>query len=364
VIAEISALVDAAVAEGVFPAAQVAIRAGGRALYDSAHGGLGPARADLSTLFDVASLTKVVATTTLVYRMVSAGQLSLDDAVGRFFPGASCREATVRHLLAHRSGLPAWRPLFATARAREEVVAAALHTPRQAAPGGDRRYSDIGFIVLGAILEKAAGERLDALFSREVAAPLGLVRTSFRPLPAARDPVDGDRLAVAPTGDRRPRRPAPGQEESYEPGPEVQDAGEVDDDNAWAMGGVAAHAGLFSTAAEVASWADAIREELEGAGRLGRAEVLMEMAAQGLGFDRPGETGSSAGRVLGRLGPRGAIGHLGFTGCSVWIDLDRGVAAVLLSNRVFPDRKNEGIRAFRPLFHDRVMECLEKMETR
>lgn len=363
-IAEISALVDAAVAEGVFPAAQVAIRAGGRALHESAHGGFGPARADLFTLFDVSSLTKVVATTTLVYRMVSAGQLSLDDEVGRFFPEAGCREATIRDLLAHRSGLPAWRPLFSAARSREEVVAAALGIPLEGAPGGDRRYSDVGFIVLGAILEAVAGARLDTLFSREVAAPLGLTRTSYRPLPAARDPVDGGRLAIAPTGDRRPRWPALGQEGSYEPGAEVRDAGEVDDDNAWAMGGVAAHAGLFSTAHEVASWAETLYEELEGAGRLGRAGVLAEMAARGLGFDRPSETGySSSGRILGRLGPRGAIGHLGFTGCSVWLDLDRGVSAVLLSNRVFPNRKNEDIRAFRPLFHDRVMECLQKMET-
>lgn len=358
----VSSLVDRAVEEGVFEAAQVALRAS-RATHDSAHGGLGPARTDRETLFDVSSLTKVVATTTLVHRLVSDSALSFEDEVGRFFPEASCREATIRDLLSHRSGLPAWRPLFATARSRDEVVSAALRAPLEGAPGNERRYSDLGFVVLGAILERVTDTRLDALFSEQVAAPLGLGKTAFRPLPAARAPTDGSRLVVAPTGDRRPRRPAPGQEGSYEAGPPVRDAGEVDDDNAWAMGGVAGHAGLFSTAADVARWAEAVHEELAGAGRLGRAEVLAEMAAQGLGFDRPSEEGSSAGAILGRKGPRGAVGHLGFTGCSVWLDLDRRVSVVLLSNRVHPDRKKENIRAFRPLFHDRVMECLLKMET-
>src|SRR5690606_41936834 len=110
-----------------------------------------------------------------------------------------------RALPAHRAGLPAWRPLPSPARSREAVAAAALGIPLEGAPGGDRRYSDVGFIVLGAILEAVAGARLDTLFSREVAAPLGLTRTSYRPLPAARDPVHGRRLALAPPVDRRPR---------------------------------------------------------------------------------------------------------------------------------------------------------------
>src|SRR5690606_36656626 len=140
VIEAVSSLVDRAVEEGVFEAAQVALRAS-RATHDSAHGGLGPARTDRETLFDVSSLTKVVATTTLVHRLVSDSALSFEDEVGRFFPEASCREATIRDLLSHRSGLPAWRPLFATARSREEVVSAALRAPLEGAPGSERRYS-------------------------------------------------------------------------------------------------------------------------------------------------------------------------------------------------------------------------------
>lgn len=345
-----------------FDAAQACVWAGGVRMHASAHGGHGEARADEETLFDVSSLTKVVATTTLVYRMASRWELSFEDRVGRWFPEAAAREASLRALLAHRSGLPAWAPLFASA---EGVLPTALRTPLERPIGERRLYSDLGFILLGAILERIGGKSLDRLFREEVAEPLGLQRTGYRTLPA-RAPVPGERLAIAPTGDRRPRRPAPGQEGSYRPGPEVEDAGEVDDDNAWALGGVAGHAGLFSTAEEVARWAESLHQEREGAARLGRAEVLEEMlgraGGEALGFDRPSAAGSSAGALLGRQGPLGAVGHLGFTGCSVWLDLDRRWSIVLLTNRVFPDRRNEEIRSLRPRFHDEVASQLLREE--
>lgn len=337
-----------------FGAAQACVFAGGALVHESAHGGHGGLRTDARTLFDVSSLTKVVATTTLVYRMASRGELSFDDVVGRWFPEAASRDVPLRALLGHRSGLPAWAPLFV---APQGVLAAALGVAPEVPVGARRLYGDINFILLGAVLERIANRPLDRLFADEVAAPLGLRHTAFRRIPA-RMPLEGSRLAVAPTGDRRPRWPAPGQEGSHVAGPPVEDAGEVDDDNAWAMGGVAGHAGLFSTARDVARWAEALHAEREGAGVLGRAEVLAEMlgAAGGetLGFDRPSAAGSSAGGIVGRQGPLGAIGHLGFTGCSVWMDLDRRWSIVLLTNRVHPDRKNDSIRSLRPRFHDAV----------
>lgn len=351
-IGALSQLLDRAIEEGSFGAAQAAVWARGAPRHASAHGGFAGRPADERTLFDISSLTKVVATTTLAYRLVSSGELAFEDRVGRFFPAAASEAATVRELLAHRSGLPAWEALFTRS---EGVLEAALRAPL--AGRGARRYSDLGFVVLGAILEKVADRRLDRLFDEEVAAPLGLASTAFRPLPARAEPRD-DRLAIAPTGDRRPRVPAPGQEERYAPGPPVDDAGEVDDDNAWAMGGVAGHAGLFSTAEEVARWAEAIHEELGGAARLGRPALLRAICAEGLGFDRPSDAESSAGTRFGRGGPQGAVGHLGFTGCSVWLDLDRRWSAVLLTNRVYPDRKNEDIRSLRPRFHDEAAGAL------
>lgn len=352
-IRELSALLEQAVEANSFGAAQAAVWAKGEEQHGSAHGGFAGIPTDEKTLFDVSSLTKVIATATLAYRMLSRGELDLEDRLGHFFPRAAAESVTIGELLAHRSGLPAWRPLFATG---PRVLEAALRVAPEGRRG-ERSYSDLGFILLGAILERVGERPLDRLFDEEVAEPLGLSRTAFRPIPARVRP-EGPRLAVAPTGDRRPRRPAPGQEGSYEAGPEVKDAGEVDDDNAFALGGVAGHAGLFSTAAEVARWAEAMHSEREGAGRLGKAVVLERMFAESFGFDRPTGPRSSAGTILGRGGTLGAAGHLGFTGCSVWLDLDRRWSVVLLTNRVYPDRRNEEIREFRPLFHDEAARIL------
>src|SRR5690606_12689375 len=178
--------------------------------------------------------------------------------------------------------------------------------------------------------------------------PLGLAGDlGFVDLSRASSWLDGRH--VVPTGRTRPREPAPGQEALVPPPASSEDApGRVDDDNAFAMGGVAGHAGLFGTARAIAVLGARILDELEDRGRLGLGEVLRVFAAvdpadgpppRGLGFDRPAPEGSSAGALLGRAGPRGAIGHLGFTGCSLWIDLDRRLSVALLTNRTYPGRR-------------------------
>ena len=240
------------------------------------------------------------------------------------------------------------------------VFAAELEVP------GRRVYSDLGFLALGALLEAVTRQRLDRFcdghLHRGGARELGFV-----------DLREGtgwlaDRH-VLPTGRTRPRAPAPGQERldavpDQRPRP---DAGRVDDDNAYAMGGIAGHAGVFGTARGVARFGMALLDELAGEARLGigpdalRAFTAIDAAALGppraLGFDVPTGPASTAGG-LGD-GPRGAIGHLGFTGCSLWLDLDRRLSVALLTNRTLEGRDRvDGIRALRPAVHAAIREAL------
>jgi len=398
-IRRIARLLDDAVEAGAFPAAQACVIADGRVLHSSAHGRIPAGPTTVETRFDVASVTKVMATTSLAHVLLSRGTIDLDDRAIEWLPelaGSRKEEIRVHHLLAHSSGLPAWRPLFLepgetrTRRIADEVEAAladpdeasraaridacrrrvvdeAAATPLDRQPGEGRAYSDLGYILLGELLARAAGIPFERACAAAIFRPLGLESTAFRPLAAGR-PAEAP-SDVAPTGLRRPRPPAPGQEELVPEGsPSARSPmGEVDDDNAWAMGGVAGHAGVFSTAIEVARWGAAIAAERAGAGALGDPAMLDALLRpdptpgppRALGFDLPSGEDSSVGRRFGRAGPLGAAGHLGFTGTSVWIDFDRRIVVALLTNRVFPDRANvAGIRAVRPALHDAVVDAL------
>ena len=376
----LTALLDAAV-EGGIPAAQSCVLRAGRIAHRSAHGSRGSGQAvNLESLFDVASVTKAAATTTLAAVFVSRGMLDLDALVPDYL-GLPAPAVSVRSLLAHGSGFPPWAPLFASAdfpegahrvrrlevalrttrfsRARAHIIDAVLRTPPEHTPGR-RAYSDLGFITLGAVLEKVGGARLDELFEAAVLAPLGLEGPRFFDL--SDDLPSGPE--IIPTGVTRPREPAPGQETLYgvPDQDEAEDPGEVDDDNAWAMGGIAGHAGLFATAGHLARIGRAWLEEIHGAERLGAGDALRLFARpdtttsgaeRGLGFDRPTGPQSTAGPSFGRTGPLGAIGHLGFTGCALWVDLDREIVAALVTNRVRPGRAHvSGIRALRPAFFE------------
>jgi CubicO group peptidase (beta-lactamase class C family) len=287
--------------------------------------------------------------------------------------------ATVADLLYHRSGLPPFVPFFAQAltahpelldadcpsatraRVREDVVQAAAATPLAAAPRTRTAYSDVGFILLGEILSRAAGAPLDTLFTRHIAEPLGLSARFHRltDFPADATP--------APTGASRPREPAPGQEGLWKDVPtRPTRLGEVDDDNAWVMDGVAGHAGLFGTAVDVARFGQAVLEGCAGNAaiapgplwyRLLATDALVEGSTRSMGFDSPSAVGSSAGHYLGDT-PPGAVGHLGFTGTSLWVDLRRALVVALVTNRVAHGRQELRIREFRPVFHDLVVEAL------
>jgi CubicO group peptidase (beta-lactamase class C family) len=296
------------------------------------------------TIYDVASLTKIVATTAMAMIVYERGLLDLDmpvESVVREFRGEDPRRenVTVRMLLAHTSGLPGYVRLFETAATRQALLLAACRTPLEADPGGRTEYSDIGFIVLGEVLARLADEPLDSFCRREVFGPLGMTCTCFNPPPQSR-------FCIPPTEDDRAFRRRIVQ-------------GEVHDENASVMGGVAGHAGVFSNLADLASFAQAL---LRGGGGVFRPETLQAFERVGpthfgngraLGFDIPSQPSQS-----GRYFSRHSFGHLGFTGTSLWADPERDLAIVLLSNRTWPDRRSQEIKRVRPAVHDAVGEAL------
>ncbi len=320
------ALLDASVGS-VFPAAQLVVLDGARAIHERAAGDCTE-----TTLFDIASLTKPLSTAYLTMLALDRGLISLDDEPR---PGV-----TVRHLLAHASGLPAVKPLWPPPeeilRARPEladhaylaVVEAVRREALVSPPGARAVYSDLGFILLGAFVEESAKQPLEILFRDWIAQPLGVGDVGFFPLPEACAPTEN--------GLR----------------------GRVHDDNARAMGGVAGHAGLFARARDVAKIAASLMEAWRGEARLVRPETVRAFWSPSgianstwcLGWDRPSAQGSSAGAEW----PRDGVGHLAFTGCSLWLDPPRGRGVVLLSNRVNPTRANERIKQLRPALHDEI----------
>jgi serine-type D-Ala-D-Ala carboxypeptidase len=338
-----------AIVARAFPAASLAIthrgqlialRAFGRFTYDPDS----PAT-QAGTIFDLASVSKVAATTAMAMLLYERGLLDLDAPVVAVVPefarnDARCREVTFRMLLAHSSGLPAYVKLFLQAQTREQLLDAAFATPLEANPGTRAEYSDIGFIILGVALERIADEPLDRFCQREIFGPLGMAHTSFNPSAALRS-------AIPPTVDDLDFRHRIIQ-------------GEVQDENASVLGGVAGHAGVFSNAYDLAIFANAM---LQGGPPIIRQETLAVFtrrqesppgASRGLGWDTPSSP-SQSGQYFS---PR-SFGHLGYTGTSLWIDPERQLSATLLTNRTWPDCSSQAIKEIRPRFHDAVVEALE-----
>ena len=383
----VSALLDAGARDGTYPGAQATVLHRGREVF-AAHAGDGSA----TTRFDLASLTKVMATTAAFMRLWATGRSGLDpDApVRRWLPDSEVGKAgaTIADLLYHRAGLPAFVPFFADAlrrapelvrpdcpaetraTVRDEVVHHAARVAPERAIGSAAIYSDVGFILLGEIVSLAAGAPLDVVYEEHVADPLGLAARYQR---ISRHSPDDER-DVAPTGTTRPREPAPGQEGMWAPyPPSPSRRGEVDDDNAFVMDGVSGHAGLFGRARDVALLGQAVLDDLAGANRIAPAHLweraltrdsLTPGSSRALGFDTPESladgqpaVASSAGRHLGQR-PPGGFGHLGFTGVSLWIDRARDLVVALCTNRTYKGRANVRIREFRPRFHDAIIEAI------
>jgi serine-type D-Ala-D-Ala carboxypeptidase len=326
-LAKIDHVVLRGIAAGGYPGASVVVGRKGAAVWERGFGRLSwggdtrvvPAR----TIYDLASLTKVVATTTAIMILWDEGKLDLNDRVARFIPefseGAKS-SVTIRHLLEHRSGLPAGRDLWRIAHSPEEARAAVVATPlmKSCRPGQCIEYSDLGADLLGFVAEVASGERLDLFLERRVYGPLGMTDTDFRPSWTLRD-------RIAPTEVTSPR------------GYPLR--GEVHDENAYALGGIAGHAGLFSTATDLSIFAqmmlnrgiyNGVRIVSDSAVRIFTARSA---GTRALGWDTCGGHGS-CGKHLGER----AFGHTGFTGTSLWIDPDREMFVILLTNRVHAAR--------------------------
>lgn len=346
-------VLQAAVEDRAFPCASIAVTQGATLVALKAFGGFTydaestAARAD--TIFDLASITKVVATTTTAILLYQRGLLDIEmpivgvvpefgeDESGNSDPRR--RDVTFRMLLAHSSGLPGHRPLYERASSPDEMVMLAAKTPLINGPGVAVEYSDIGFMVLGEALTRLADERLDTFCQREIFGPFGMSRTGFNPLLEQRS-------LIPPTADEQNFR-----------GRVIQ--GEVHDDNAAAMGGVAAHAGIFAPAEDLALFGYAMISggapilRPENLALFTRKETLPPGTTRTLGWDTPSQTS-----LAGQYYLPGSYGHLGFTGTSLWIDPQREISITLLTNRTWPDGKNIGIRPVRPQVHDAIMEAL------
>jgi len=341
-------VVEDAIGDQAFPCASIAVTDRGKLIALKAFGrftyGDSPP-ATPATVFDVASLTKVVATATMAAIQYERGRLALATPLIEMTPefsGTDSRrsQVTLQSLLGHSSGLPAYEKLFLRAPTRDRLLEEAFAVPLKYAPGTHSEYSDIGFILLGLGLERIAQEPLDRFCQREIFDRLAMAATTFTPAASSRS-------KIPPTADDSLFRKRIIQ-------------GEVQDENASVMEGVAGHAGLFSTAADLATFAHAM---LSGGEPILRRDTLATFTqrqaeptgtSRALGWDTPSRPSQS-----GRYFSTSAFGHLGYTGTSLWIDPERQISITLLTNRTWPDCTNQAIKQIRPRFHDAVIESLE-----
>ncbi|HXZ87833.1 MAG TPA: serine hydrolase domain-containing protein [Candidatus Binataceae bacterium] len=371
---EVEQAVNEAVEQGAIPGAAIVVRKGDEIAFEGAFGyrALVPERSPmrLETVFDLSSLTKPLATTIGVMLLTRDGKMRLDERVTRFFHNFGVHGkgyVTFRQLLAHCSGLAAWHPFyqqiaeverggkvnFMASRGAKEFVYEEIHREKpESTPGTKANYSDLNFILLGEAVEQVSGVALNRFCRDKIFRPLELRATDFIDISLVRtrrlEPVPE---MFAPTSVCVLRKRLL--------------VGEVEDENAFAMGGVAGHAGLFAPVREVDRIAHELMRCYAGRSDFVPQKIVREFwtrdkTVQGstwaLGWDSPSPEYSSSGH---HFSPE-AVGHLGFTGTSIWIEPAREIAVSILTNRVHPKRDNQAIRDFRPKIHDLVMEALEE----
>ncbi|HEX6307554.1 MAG TPA: serine hydrolase domain-containing protein [Longimicrobiales bacterium] len=358
-LARVDSIIRRAIGDGAAPGAALVIGRHGKIVRMRGYGRtdwnrIAPMVTD-STLYDLASLTKAMGTATVAMQLAQEGRLQLDAPIHRYLRDWPSRgrhgDITVRHLLAHTSGLPAGSDLWPGARTRRERIASLASLRVYSRPGAYREYSDVGMILLGAVLEEVTGSRLDDLIYTRVIRPLELHDTRFNPLTAHHERGAFTLARIAPT-----------EYDTYVRKTLVH--GVVHDLNAWALGGVAGHAGLFSSARDMAVYAQTI---LDGA--LGRETPIFPAGAflswlqrerhagRPLGWDSPMGRNSSAGLYFSRS----SIGHTGFTGTSLWVDPERDLFVVLLTNRLNPSASNRRHVKLRRDVHDYVQLAIVDM---
>lgn len=370
-----------AIEEGYFPAASILVSKNGKVVYENDFGA-----AREGTCFDIASLTKPFSTATLAMMLVSDGLLKLQDTVYQWLAGArqpAHKLITLRHLLNHTSGLPWWHPYYRElpmsligTDAGKQMIFENCYAEELAAETGTKTiYSDIGYMMLGKMIEEAGSSTLDELFAKKIAKPLGLSDTFFVKIktgsfqekgrsPAGKDqhvPVSKRFSERKPLEKNEHRRFAPTEDCPWR---DRVISGEVHDQNTYALGGVSGQAGLFSTTHDLEIFSKNIVDCYYGKSDWISPEVVREFLGKctkkpagdefALGWMRPSKSRSSSGH---HFSPN-TVGHLGFTGCSLWIDLDEDFRVILLTNRIHPSTTNEKIKTFRPYIHDLIYDEL------
>jgi CubicO group peptidase (beta-lactamase class C family) len=355
---QIKSLMLRAVEDGIFPSAQLLVAKAGHIIIDEPFG-----NATGETIFDVASLTKPISTTTLLMQLVAEDKIRLDDTLQQLIPQCQCEaktNITVRHLLSHSSGLPAWQPFYQTIptddigepSGKMQIIDACCREPLIYTPGQQSIYSDLGFILLGEIIESVTKMSISKVFNEKVATPLSLNNTFFVPLTPSLSPQGrglGEGASFAPTED------CPWRNKVMR--------GEVHDQNCYAMGGVAGHAGLFSTTADIHKFLKVFVESFKTSGSFLHHDTVQRFlpfhykltdcnSTWLLGWDTPAHGNSQAGEYFSHK----SIGHLGYTGCSMWIDLEKEIWIILLTNRIHPTSTNEKIKSFRPMIYNEIFE--------
>ncbi|HDM10567.1 MAG TPA: class A beta-lactamase-related serine hydrolase [Desulfobacteraceae bacterium] len=347
---------------GVFPGAVLVVGTSGSVLYNNAVGfaSVEPDRVPmkLDTIFDVASLTKPLATSLAVMKLVEIGTVNLGLTLGDLLPvdvPEDKNTIALRQLVSHSAGLPDWMPLYKkvekgkTGRAKEQIRRLVLQIPLEYIPGTKALYSDLGYMLLEWVIEAVSGISLAEFLSRHFYAPLGLQRTFFQEV---------DKPLRYPLEEYAATEKCPWRGQVMR--------GFVHDENAYTMGGISGHAGLFSTAEEVFTLCATLLAHYHGkrSDLIGPSVVREFFTRQkdpegstwALGWDTPSPRGSAAGRYFSA----NSVGHLGFTGTSVWMDLDEDIIVVFLTNRVHPTRDNDKIKGFRPHLHDAVAHCFKR----
>jgi CubicO group peptidase (beta-lactamase class C family) len=340
-------VLNTALADSAFPGAVAVVgtRLGVIAQYSvGTLDGAGTARPGIHTLWDMASLTKVLAMTSSVAHLVGRGLIDLDAPVQRYLPdwtGQWKERVRVRDLLTHSAGMPAWRPLYKESETADEARRLVLGTPLQVPPGERMVYSDLGAILMGEMVARVSGMPLDRYAAVNIFEPLGMRETMYRP--------PRPMLArIAPT--------------EVDPWRQRKIHGEVHDENAFRLGGVSAHAGLFSTAADLSRFAMMYLNygSLAGVRTLDSATIVRFTTRQdsaishrAIGWETA--NGQNSG---GRRMSRRAFGHTGFTGTSIWMDPGNDVFVILLTNRVNPTRENRKIGGVRIALADAVLEAV------
>ena len=352
----ISALLEYGTSEGVFPGAVLLVASDGKVKLINETGYLTASEPTIkvkkNTIFDLASLTKPMATTLAIMGLVDKNIIDLDQSISGLLPvklDDEKKHITIRLILNHSAGLADWKPFyldlekFPLEKRKDVLRKLILDEPLKYSPGQDFEYSDLGFMLLEWVIEQSTGKKMDQYLSEEYYKPLKLEQTFFSQKPP---PFSKDKIAATENCQWRKKVVH----------------GEVHDENAYALGGYSGHSGLFGDAHDLFIIMDMLRGHLildrsdffkpETLKNFFKRQEIVKDSTWALGWDTPSPGESSSGKYFSE----NSIGHLGFTGTSIWMDLDKDILVIFLCNRVHPSRDNIRIRSFRPELHDAVME--------